>query len=168
MGLYGIYTQVSDAELVDIRSLPLHQIEDRVFELSEAENVLELDIGTAWDGIHFLLTGLSARHAPRGDAVSEAVTGERRLFGSGVSFVAYTTTERLRAIVGALEQEDVYGLLARRTVEEFRQAAIYPGAHWSTDAIQQLLAQCAEELTRLEAFFCSAVLHEMNIIVEIG
>ncbi|PPF85184.1 hypothetical protein C5B96_06530 [Subtercola sp. Z020] len=168
MGLYGIYTQVSDAELVDIRSLPLSQIEDRVFDLSEGENVPELDIGTAWDGVHFLLTGVSARHARHGDALSEAITGEGRLLGSDVSFVAYTTTERLRAIVGALEQQDVPGLLARRTVEEFRQAAIYPGAHWSTDAIQQLLAQCAEELTTLEAFFRGAVLHEMNIIVEIG
>lgn len=76
MGMIACY-QIVDEEIV--RNL-FNKSSEEVFEIIEElqEDAEVLDIDKMWDGLHFLLTNVTASEPIVGSALSEAIVGSER------------------------------------------------------------------------------------------
>ena len=165
MGVYGIYTQVDDAVLEEVLSLPRSRAEDRIFEFAEVDGMPELGIGKSWDGAHFLLRGRPAKDFDRGDPLSEAIVGRELLFGEGLG-KAFSRKERITHIATALKHfRPAFG--GRWQSELLRAKRIYPLSGWSEEVIAQIELHYWVVLEQLTAFYEEAAIARLNVIVEI-
>lgn len=60
MGMYAQYTACDDATLAQLKTLSVDDLIDTLDEAEEAESLPSTDIDKMWDGLHFVLTGVSA------------------------------------------------------------------------------------------------------------
>lgn len=112
------------------------------------ESVLEdgapsVDIDKAWDGLHYLLTGVSASEPIEDDALSEAVVGVYAFESDDL--VGVTPTDDLARILEALDAVDIDALLRAADFTAFTAAQIYPESwsqqqtDWLRDAFTQIV-----------------------------
>ncbi|WP_170151874.1 DUF1877 family protein [Subtercola boreus] len=165
----AIYTAVRDDILTEIRGLAEDELTERVFALSEIDHAPELHLSTSWDGLHFLLSGTSARGAlPAGSALSEGIVGAERLWGGGVNWVAATSRQSLPTVLSALSAVEPSRLSQAFEPHLFRRAGIYPVSGWSDRAISDALPLYLERLDSLIRFYSEVVAEGGNVIVEVG
>ncbi len=162
MGIQAAYTTVDTAELDRLVELPGDDLVEAIEALETAGNpTLYLD--KTWDGLHFLLTGVSASSPAEDDPLSEAVVGVH-VFDSE-DFVGCTEVDELPAIIAALESVDVAGLLERADFADFARAEIYPNI-WSDDpaVLRQELSAAFDGIL---AFLRVASSAERHVVVSI-
>jgi hypothetical protein len=139
MGVSAAYMSIDEQTLDRLVSLSPEVLVSTLEEL-EADGAPTTRIAKMWDGLHFLLTGVSADAPREDDPLSEAIVGVH-VFG-GEDFVGCTEHDELPAIMGALDSVDLDAVLASADFAAFGTAGIYPRI-WSGDA-EQLRAELAE------------------------
>ncbi|MBD9516442.1 YfbM family protein [Pseudomonas sp. PDM22] len=162
MGIQAVYLSVDDAALKRLGEAPAEELLDLVEALEEAD-CPQVGLDKLWDGLHFLLTGVSASSPIEGNPLSEAVVGVQ-VFDCD-DFIACTRSEELPAIVAALDTVSIDEALAAADFARFRKAKLYPKI-W-TDDPSQLKAELEEAFRELRDFYHVCATEQRHVLVSI-
>ena len=162
MGIQAAYTTVDTAELDRLVQLPPSDLGDAI-EALETAGAPTLYLDKMWDGLHFLMTGVSASSPIEGDPLSEAVVGVH-VFDSE-DFVGCTEVDELPGIIAALKAVSPAALLDSVDFSAFARAEIYPNT-W-TDERAALAAELSAAFAELLDFHRAALAAERHLIVSI-
>lgn len=146
MGMRAAYTLIDEGTLDRLVSLSPEILVSTLEDL-EQSGAPTTYLDKAWDGLHFLLTGVSAGAPREDDPLSEAVVGVHA-FG-GEDFVGCTEHDELDTIIAALDAVDLDGLLDHADFTAFAAAGIYPNA-WNDDPAT-LRAELSDAFAELHA-----------------
>lgn len=166
MGLRANYQYLSDKDLVALKKF---DNEDDIFETVEDWNdeaEILLDIDKNWDLLHYMLTGVSASDPIWEDPLSEAVVGVTSI-EKIEDFIAYINKDRVSDILKALEDFDMESALESFSLEEGKEAELYPDI-WDyddeEDEIKEDLLDCFE---RMKDFYKEVLEADGNVLVTI-
>ena len=166
MGLRANYQYLSDKDLVALKKF---DNEDDIFETVEDWNdeaEILLDIDKNWDLLHYMLTGVSASDPIWEDPLSEAVVGVTSI-EKIEDFIAYINKDRVSDILKALEDFDMESALKSFSLEEGKEAELYPDI-WDYDdeeeEIKEDLLDCFE---RMKEFYKEILEADGNVLVTI-
>ena len=166
MGLRANYQYLSDKDLVALKKF---DNEDDIFETVEDWNdeaEILLDIDKNWDLLHYMLTGVSASEPIWEDPLSEAVVGVTSI-EKIEDFIAYINKDRVSDILKALEDFDMESALESFSLEEGKEAELYPDI-WDYDdeeeEIKEDLLDCFE---RMKEFYKEILEVDGNVLVTI-
>ena len=166
MGLRANYQYLSDKDLMELKKF---DNEDDIFEKVEdwnEESEILLDIDKNWDLLHYMLTGVSASNPIWEDPLSEAVVGVTSI-EKIEDFIAYIEKDRVSDILKALEDFDMESALESCSLEEGKEAELYPDI-WDYDdeeeEIKEDLLDCFE---RMKDFYKEILEADGNVLVTI-
>lgn len=162
MGIQAVYLSVDDAALERLAEAPAEELPDLVEELEEAD-CPQVGLDKLWDGLHFLLTGVSASSPIEGNPLSEAVVGVQ-VFDCE-DFIACTRNNELPAIIAALDAVSINESLAVADFARFRKARLYPKI-W-TDNPVQLKAELEVAFRELRDFYRVCAATQRHVLVSI-
>lgn len=156
----------ADAELINkMKGMASEEIFEFVEELEDEGELLVADIEKMWDGLHFLLTGVSASEPIENDLISEAIVGECAFDGED-DYIAYIYPDRLKKIYNALQEVDIDRLKEKFSPEEFAEKEIYPNI-WVKDDKEELFEELLEAFECIKAFYGELVSGNKGVIVSI-
>lgn len=144
MGMIACY-QMTDADMVNTL---LKKTNEEVFEaIEELQEVDEtvLNIDKLWDGLHFLMTKVTASEPLEGNPLSEAVVGVKNFSDDeDADFISYILPERVPIIVNELKLFEIENVIEKLQPKEFAQNDIYPNIWMNVgkDEIQKELKEC--------------------------
>jgi hypothetical protein len=162
MGIQAVYLGVDDATLKHLSEAPAEELLDAVEELEEA-GCPRVGLDKMWDGLHFLLSGVSASSPIEGNPLSEAVVGVQ-VFDCE-DFIACTGRDELPAIIAALDAVSIDETLATVDFARFRKAKLYPKI-W-TDDPAQLKAELGDAFRELRDFYQVCASTQRHVLVSI-
>ena len=166
MGMAACY-QMADIEMVNTL---LEKTPDEVFEVIEELQEMDetvLDIDKLWDGLHFLLTKVTASEPLEGNPLSEAIVGVKNFSDEeDADFIAYILPESVSTIMNELERFDIDGAIEGFQPKEFAQAGIYPNI-WMREDKEELRKELKECFLALVHFYQKAVEMKKVVIVSI-
>lgn len=155
MSMVGVYRRLSVEEFENIHNDPVAA--DRYFgfdfgdegEDEALDKYMEgletderyLDIGKAWNGLHFLLTGTSDYDAPKAPASLRNVVfgGKETEWEMSYGAVRYLSPEEVIAASAALKALSDDELKSRFDAKAFEKVDIYPVGTWDSNDIDWLL-----------------------------
>lgn len=144
MGMIACY-QMADVEMVNVL---LEKTNEEVFEvieeLQEADETV-LNIDKLWDGVHFLMTKVTASEPLEGNPLSEAVVGVKNFSDDeDADFISYILPERVPIIVNELKLFEIENVIEKFQPKEFAQNDIYPNIWMNVEKeeIQKELKEC--------------------------
>ncbi len=149
MGMLGVYMLADEATIE---------------RLSNDEDLFEAVEEYGGDGLHFLLTGVSAQETIENNPLSEAIVGTK-IFDCE-DFIAYTYPNHIKDIVDALNKADIEVLIESMDLSKFRKAKIYPNI-WVKKDEKQLKAELKKEFLNLKAFYENALNSQTGVLVSI-
>jgi len=158
MGIIAQYLRVSEVDLELYRNNSLH-LEERLQGLSLDPNFLDLD--KAWDGIIFLLTGISLGLGEREllhAVVSNKYVDEHQDFGCGPAH--YLSVKEVKSIYKSLACIDEVDLERQFDVSRMRASGVYPTGYRAMEYLNYL----KEHFFDLVDFFRKASEKEQAII----
>ena len=165
MGMIACY-QMADAEMIKILK---GKDEEERFEIIEElqEECAVTDIDKMWDGLHFLLTGVSATEPIEDNALSEAVVG-KEVFSDeeDADFIACTNPEDIEVIVQALEAFDISKAVEDFEPEKFAKKDIYPNI-WMREEKEGLQEELRGAFEQLKDFYNMALEQGKGVVVSI-
>ncbi|MCK2037821.1 YfbM family protein [Microbacterium sp. SSW1-49] len=123
------YTLVDERTLDRLVSLAPEVLVSTLEEL-ESGGSPTVYLDKMWDGLHFLLTGVSAATPRDDDPLSESVVGVHVF--DGEDFVGCTENDELQTIIEALESLDRDEVIGGADFAAFAEAGIYPNV-WDDD-----------------------------------
>lgn len=166
MGMIACY-QMADAEVLnELQEKDADELFEAIEELQEEDEAV-LDIDKMWDGLHFLLTGVSATTPLEGDALSEAVVGVKMFCDEeDADFIAYTLPERIATIVAALEDFDIERAIENFQPKVFAQKDIYPNI-WMHEDKEGLQEELEEIFQAVKHFYDTAAKQGKGVVVSI-
>ena len=144
MGMIACY-QMTDADMVNTL---LKKTNEEVFEaIEELQEVDEtvLNIDKLWDGLHFLMTKVTASEPLEGNPLSEAVVGVKNFSDDeDADFISYILPERVPIIVNELKLFEIENVIEKLQPKEFAQNDIYPNIWMNVEKeeIQKELKEC--------------------------
>lgn len=168
MGLSGQYMMVDVVKLKSLLELENDDLFEEIEELNNDAEIKLYDIDKMWDGLHYLLTGVSASQPIEGDKLSESIVGVN-LFNSeddNSDFIAYTQLVDLPKIIEALTNVDLDKLRTEFNPSSFSKAEIYPDI-WADEEKEDLFDELVEHYTNLLSFYKKALEEKANVIVSI-
>jgi len=163
--LTALYVPVDDQTLDELVSLPADDAYDRFVQIDDDlyGTPGHYDMDTGWDGLHFLLTGTSAR-SPVDDPLSDAVVGIHQVCDD--PWIGCVTSDELVLCVAALRAVDLAGMLRAVDFQTFADHGIYP-AVW-TDDPARLKTGLAEQFHGLLSAYETVLGTGQHILVQIG
>ena len=164
MGLLANYMMVDSDTLNEMMN---SNNEELMKKLEESDNEV-YDMDKLWDGLHFLLTGVSAGVPIEGNQLSEAVVGVSAFIedDEDADFIAYSKIDELPDIISALEKVEFEKLKSKFDPAEFQKANIYPNI-WDDEEKDSLFEELKAEYNGLLEFYRVAVKKNRNVIVSI-
>lgn len=162
MGMRAAYTLIDEGTLDRLVSLSPEVLLSTLEEL-EGAGAPTVYVDKMWDGLHFLLTGVSASAPREDDPLSEAVVGVHA-FG-GDDFVGCTENDELEPIIDALDAVDLDEALAKVDFAAFALARVYPNI-W-TDDPTQLRAELTDAFAELRRVHQQAADAERHLVISI-
>lgn len=167
MGMIGQYMMINNQTFRSLVDLENDDLIEMIEELSEDQENEIYDIDKLWDGLHFLLTGISACQPIEGNKLSEAIVGVK-VFNDDedADFISYTMTEDIQEIVTALNNVDVEKLRLNFDLSKFRKAKIYPDI-WKDKEKESLLDELIQEYEKTLNFYTKALGEKAHVIVSI-
>lgn len=162
VGMQAAYTLVDEETLDRLVGLDPAGLGDALDALEES-GAPTTYLDKLWDGLHFLLTGVSASEPREGDPLSEAVVGVH-VFDAEV-YAGCTEADELAAVVAALEAVDLAGLLAAADLASYDGAGVYPRT-WTADP-DGLRAELAEAFGMLLEVHRAALAAGQHLVVSI-
>ncbi len=168
MGLLGQYMMINEQTLKSLVDLENDDLVDALEELNESEENELYDIDKMWDGLHFLLTGISASEPIEGDKLSDAIVGVK-IFNSedeDADFISYTLVSDLPGIVAALKNVDIEKLRLNFDLLKFRKDEIYPNI-WREEEKDSLFSELVQEYKNILRFYEKALERNTHVVVSI-
>ena len=168
MGLLGQYMMVDEVKLKSLLELENDDLVEEIEVLDNAGENKLYDIDKMWDGLHFLLTGVSASQPIEGDKLSESIVGVN-VFNSedeNSDFIAYTKLVDLPKIIEVLTNVDLDKLRTEFNPSSFSKAEIYPDI-WNNEEKDDLFNEMVQHYTNLLSFYKKALEEKANVIVSI-
>lgn len=162
MGMQAAYMQVDTATLDRLKQTPPDELADAVDQL-ESDGAPTVYLDKAWDGLHFLLTGVSASAPIEHNRLSEAVVGVRTF--DAEEFVACTELAELPEIVTALDGVQLDAVFDGLDFAAFARADIYPAIWTETpaDLVAELTRAFRDLITVHRA--CAAAGHHLIVSI---
>lgn len=136
MGMLGVYMLADEATIERLSND--NNLFEAVEEYGEGSTTIAYDIDKLWDGLHFLLTGISAEEPIEDNPLSEAIVGTKDF--DCEDFIAYTMPNHIKEIVDALNKVNIEALIENMDLSKFRKAKIYPNI-WVKKDEEQLKAE---------------------------
>lgn len=162
MGMLGVYMLADEATMNKLTDDD--DLFEAVEEYGDEESTETYDIDKLWDGLHFLLTGVSAQDPIEGNKLSEFVVGTY-VFDCD-DFIAYTDPENIPGIVKAINEVEIDVLLQNADVSKFKKAKIYPNI-WLKKDEESLKQELKQEFLNLKAFYQKALNAQTGVLVSI-
>ena len=165
MGMTAYYTE-ADKELIDrLKKLSEDDLFDEIEELTEDSKSYDMD--KMWDGLHFILTGVSACTPVENNLLSEAIAGTSTFSGDPDSdYIAYIYPERLIQVLERLNQFDINDALADFSPRELARNHIYPTI-WYEENKEILKEELIREFHALKSFYEKMTELQKGVIVSI-
>ena len=166
MGMAACY-QMVDTEMVNtLQDMTADEVFEVIEELQEMDEMV-LDIDKLWDGLHFLLTKVTASEPLEGNPLSEAIVGVKNFSDEeDADFIAYILPESVLTIMNELGRFDIDGAIEGFQPKEFAQAGIYPNI-WMHEDKEELEKELKECFLALVHFYQKAVEMKKAVIVSI-
>jgi 5,10-methenyltetrahydromethanopterin hydrogenase len=123
----GVYTMVDQVILEEAGKFDGDEFVERLYELLRINEVYKHEIYSIdklWDGLHFLLTGVSASSPIEGNKLSEAIVGTN-VVKADDDFTSYTGKDELPEIIKALENVNIKELERTFDPEILKKKKIY-------------------------------------------
>lgn len=166
MGMIACY-QMTDADMVNTL---LKKTNEEVFEaIEELQEVDEtvLNIDKLWDGLHFLMTKVTASEPLEGNPLSEAVVGVKNFSDDeDADFISYILPERVPIIVNELKLFEIENVIEKLQPKEFAQNDIYPNI-WMNEGKEEIQKELKECFFALLKFYEEAAELKKAVIVSI-
>jgi len=166
MGMIACY-QMTDADMVNTL---LKKTNEEVFEaIEELQEVDEtvLNIDKLWDGLHFLMTKVTASEPLEGNPLSEAVVGVKNFSDDeDADFISYILPERVPIIVNELKLFEIENVIEKLQPKEFAQNDIYPNI-WMNVGKEEIQKELKECFFALLKFYEEAAELKKAVIVSI-
>ena len=168
MGILGQYMMINEQTLKSLVDLENDDLVDALEELNKSEENELYDIDKMWDGLHFLLTGITASQPIEGDKLSDAIVGVE-IFNSedeDADFISYTLVDDLPGIIAALKNVDIEKLRLNFDLSEFTKAEIYPDI-WREEEKESLFNELVQEYKNILRFYEKALERNAHVVVSI-
>ncbi|WP_134530909.1 YfbM family protein [Budvicia aquatica] len=123
-----------------------------------------LDIGKMWDGLHFVLTGISASTPLEENPLSDAIVGIHVMDED--NFIAAIGNNELDEIISALKAVKVEKLREAFDPARLTQAEIYPDI-WRPQDKESLFIELEQALQQLISFYKNTLDGDRHIVVSI-
>lgn len=162
MGMLGTYMLADEATIKKLSNDG--DLFEAVENYGEQETTISYDIDKLWDGLHFLLTNISAEEPIEDNPLSEAIVGTN-VFDCE-DFIAYTAPSHINEIADALNKVNIDFLIERMDLDKFREARIYPNI-WENKDKEFLKATLRKEFMNLRAFYNTALETNTGVLVSI-
>lgn len=160
--MLGVYMLADEATIARLSN------DDDLFEAVEEygdnEATIAYDIDKMWDGLHFLLTGVSAQEPIEENPLSEAIIGTD-VFDCE-DFISYTNPNHIKEIVDALNEVDIEVLIGNMDLSKFRKAKIYPNI-WIKKDEELLKAELTKAFLNVRTFYENALNSQTGVLVSI-
>ena len=165
MGMIACYME-ADKKLIDrLKKLSEDDLFDKIEEL--LENCKSYDMDKMWDGLHFILTGISACTPIENNLLSEAIAGTTTFSGDPDSdYIAYIYPERLIQILEKLDQFDINDALTDFSPRNLARNQIYPTI-WYEENKEDLKKELISEFDALKNFYREMTETQKGVIVSI-
>jgi len=164
MANIGVYMMVDEKTLDSMMKLDGDELFERVNELEETNEHYTMD--KLWDGLHFLLTDVSASEPIEGDKLSEAIVGVHVFDTNDDDFIACIENDELPEIVQALENVNIKELEQKFDPSIFKKKKIYPNI-WEKDKKDELFTELINEYNGLLNFYKKALAKNAHIIYSV-
>ncbi|GKX57249.1 hypothetical protein SOASR030_33610 [Leminorella grimontii] len=162
MGMLARYIAVSEDELNRLIDLGDEPLTDEIDMLEEKNPTLDLD--KMWDGLHFILTGVSASEPLEGDPLSDAIVGVHVI--DDETFIAATGNGELKEIINALSGVDRKALKAEFSPRTLDEENIYPDI-WQSENKDSLFEELEQALEQLIHFYQQCLKDGSHVLVTI-
>ena len=166
MGLLGVYLAIDQDTLDNLRKFDGDELIEELDELQESDGIEIYNIDKLWDGLHFLLTGVSATSPIQGNKLSEAIVGVDFFETDDEDFVSYTEKDKLSEIYNAMKNVNIKELEEKFDPKIFKKNKIYP-AIWKTDKKDELFKDLINEYNGLLSFYQKALEKNMHIVFSV-
>ncbi len=164
MGLIANYMMIDEETLDDLMKFESDELVEEINNLEELEVHELYCMDKLWDGLHFLLTDVSASEPIEGNPLSEAVIGVH-VFDSE-DFVGCTEYTELSNIITALKAVDLEKLKAKFDPTEFDRAEIYPKT-WTPENKDSLWNELLDGFNGVLKFYQQAESKKQHVIISI-
>ena len=168
MGLIANYQYIDDANLNVLIHLANLDDEEEVFETIEdlnEEAEIFLDTDKMWDVMHFIFTGIDSMNPIDDNPLSEAVVGQHVI--GEEDFISVTESQRAGVIVEALENFDIDTALANFSMEECKNAELYPDIWDYEDEADDIKEEIKDYYDEFIKLYKTAVKGNMSVVVTI-
>lgn len=164
MGLQAVYIAVNNEKWEkDLSKFSDNEdLFEKIEDLQEDDNCKFIDIGKMWDGLHFLLTNVSASEPIEDDEISEFIVGVSVL--NNDDFIAFSNIKDVKRIVEKINQINFSEFEQTFNPKKFEQEEIYPNI-WSNENKEDLFKELKENFILLKKFYNEN--QNENIIVSI-
>lgn len=164
MGLQAVYIAISNEKWEDDLSKfsDNEDLFEKIEDLQEDGNCKFVDIGKMWDGLHFLLTNVSASEPIENNEISEFIVGVEVL--NDDDFIAFSNTKDVKRIIEKINQINFDEFEHTFSPKKFKQKEIYPDI-WRDENKEYLFKELKESFILLKKFYNEN--KNQNIIVSI-
>ena len=169
MGMIANYKLVNENELERMRELveggKASDLMGYIETLQEKEETEILDIDKMWDVMHFIFTGIDSMNPIDDNPLSEAVVGQHVI--GEEDFISVTESQRAGVIVEALENFDIDTALANFSMEECKNAELYPDIWDYEDEADDIKEEIKDYYDEFIKLYKTAVKGNMSVVVTI-
>lgn len=167
MGMLACYME-ADRELIErLKTESGEEIFETIEEIDEEGEAEVYDMDKLWDGLHFIMTGVSANAPRESTPLSEAVLGaEMFTDDDDDEFIAYIYPERAAEISAALNEFDIEKALAGFKPHMLAENDIYPDI-WDDDKTDELKKELSGSFCGLKEFYQAMADEGKGVIVSI-
>lgn len=164
MGITACFLSLNDALADEVAQLDNVHIVEKIEELMENQRCPVYAMDKLWDGLHYLLTGISASHPIEDHPLSEAIVGVHVL--DTEEFVSAIGSDELPRILEALHSVDRTDLQQHFNPADFRSNQIYPDI-WTDDEAEERFTELITELDHLTRFYEQSLAQAHDILISI-
>ena len=168
MGMIAYYME-ADRDIIErLKTKSADELFEEVEELDDAGELEIYDMDKMWDGLHFILTGVSAATPIENNLLSEAIVGTA-VFSDDESadFISYIYPERVNEISDSLNDFDIDNALSDFSPRVLAGNGIYPAAIWVENEKDSLKDELVTAFNELKEFFAAMSDEYKGIIVSI-
>lgn len=166
MGMMACYMEVDQDLIENLKTKSDEDLFEEIETLGE-QNITMYDMDKLWDGLHFVLTGVSATTPIENNLLSEAIVGTAMFSADDMSdFITYIYPERVGEILSALNDFDIKEALSDFSPRKLARNGIYPTI-WVEEEKDDLKNLLIEEFNGLKEFFLDVKNNHKGIIVSI-
>ena len=166
MGMTACYMEAERDVIEKLKDKSDEDLFDEI-ETLEEQNIKMYDMDKLWDGLHFILTGVSASEPVENNLLSEAIVGTAMFSDDEMSdFITYIYPERVSEISLALNEFDINNALSDFSPRKLASNGIYPSI-WVEEDKDGLKNELKEEFNGLKDFYKSMSYEHKGVIVSI-